>query len=143
MEAILQDRNAGWMDSWQPVMFAPSWASGIPPIAQRYQVPIVVTGFEPVDLLEGILMTVTSSRKEKYRVENQYSRVVRPEGNPAAISLLEKIFRVSHREWRGLGEIPGSGYGLRENYLQFDAEKNSASQKRRQSRTRPVAPAIS
>lgn len=93
------------------------------PIAQRYQVPIVVTGFEPVDLLEGILMTVTQLEKGEYRVENQYSRVVRPEGNPAAISLLEKIFRVSHREWRGLGEIPGSGYGLRENYLQFDAEK--------------------
>jgi len=92
------------------------------PLAAKYRVPIVVTGFEPVDILQGILMCVTQLAEGRAEVENQYSRAVRREGNPAAQKLIREVFRVVSRKWRGLGEIPNSGLGLRESYAAYDAE---------------------
>jgi hydrogenase expression/formation protein HypD len=91
-------------------------------LVDRYQIPIVVTGFEPVDLLHGILMTITQLENDECRLENQYSRVVRTEGNPQAISVIHEVFRVDDRDWRGIGTIPFSGYELREEFADFDAE---------------------
>lgn len=91
------------------------------PIADQYQVPIVVTGFEPVDLLQGILMTVRQLEQGRYELENQYKRVVRPEGNLAAQQAIEQVFRVSDREWRGIGTIPQSGYEVRDTLAAYDA----------------------
>jgi hydrogenase expression/formation protein HypD len=92
------------------------------PIAERYSVPIVVTGFEPLDLLQGILMCITQLEGGRTEVENQYSRSVRRDGNEPARELIRKVFRVVHRKWRGLGEIPESGLGLQAEYAGFDAE---------------------
>jgi hydrogenase expression/formation protein HypD len=93
------------------------------PIASRYRIPIVVTGFEPLDLLRGVLATVGQLERGEARVENQYPRAVRAEGNPAALRMIEDVFVVSDRKWRGLGEIPASGYSLAPKYAPFDAEK--------------------
>lgn len=93
------------------------------PLVEKYKMPIVVTGFEPVDLLQGILMLVRQLEKNEYRLENQYGRVVKPEGNPHARSVLQTVFEVSDREWRGIGVIPHSGYELAESYQLFDASK--------------------
>jgi hydrogenase expression/formation protein HypD len=92
------------------------------PIARKYRVPIVVTGFEPVDLLQGIYMCVRQLEEGRCEVENQYSRSVKREGNAVAIRTIGEIFEVVPRKWRGVGEIPSSGLGLREKYRQFDAE---------------------
>jgi hydrogenase expression/formation protein HypD len=92
------------------------------PLAAKYRVPIVVTGFEPLDILQGILMAVRQLEAGRAEVENQYARAVRREGNQAAQALMAKVFRVTPRKWRGVGEIPASGYGLREDYAAFDAE---------------------
>ncbi|RPJ60763.1 MAG: hydrogenase formation protein HypD [Acidobacteria bacterium] len=92
------------------------------PIARKYCVPIVVTGFEPVDILQGVYMVVKQLEEGRSEVENQYSRSVRSEGNRPAQALIEKVFRVIPRKWRGIGEIPASGLGLREEYSAFDAE---------------------
>jgi len=91
------------------------------PIAARYKVPIVVTGFEPLDLLQGILMTVRQLEEGRTEVENQYLRAVKAEGNPQARSVVEKVFVVVNRKWRGIGEIPGSGLGLADEYASYDA----------------------
>jgi hydrogenase expression/formation protein HypD len=96
------------------------------PLATRYRVPIVVTGFEPVDLLEGLLLTVRQLEAGRHEVENQYARAVRREGNRAAQSLVSQVFRPVHRQWRGLGEIPWSGLALREEFAAFDAERRFA-----------------
>jgi hydrogenase expression/formation protein HypD len=93
------------------------------PLVERYRIPIVVTGFEPVDLLQGILMTVRQLEQGIWQLENQYRRVVKPEGNPAARQVIETVFRVSDREWRGIGPIPQSGYELKETYAAFDASR--------------------
>jgi len=93
------------------------------PIAQKYQVPIVVTGFEPLDILQGVLMVVQQLESGRAEVENQYTRSVRREGNQAAQKLIREVFRVIPRQWRGVGEIPQSGLGLSEAYAAFDAEK--------------------
>ncbi len=93
------------------------------PIAAKYRVPIVVTGFEPVDILEGILMCVRQLEAGEHRVENQYRRVVRTAGNTPAQELMRQVFEVVPRKWRGIGEIPASGLGLRAAYAQFDAER--------------------
>ncbi len=90
-------------------------------VAEKYQVPIVVTGFEPVDLLQGILMAVRQLEAGYYKVENQYARVVQEEGNPDAIRMIDEVFRVADREWRGLGSIPSSGYELNARYQLYDA----------------------
>jgi hydrogenase expression/formation protein HypD len=93
------------------------------PIAAKYHVPIVVTGFEPLDLLQGVLMCVHQLEDSRAEVENQYVRAVRQEGNLSAQDLIRQVFKVVPRKWRGLGEIPGSGLGLSERYSAFDAEK--------------------
>lgn len=93
------------------------------PLVDQYQIPIVVTGFEPVDLVQGILMTVRQLEKGEHRLENQYSRVVRPEGNPEARKIIEQVFEITDREWRGIGTIPLSGYEVREEFAAYDANR--------------------
>lgn len=93
------------------------------PIAARYRVPIVVTGFEPLDILQGILMCVVQLETGRAEVENQYSRSVRKQGNLPAQELIREIFQVVPRKWRGVGEIAASGLGLRSPYAAFDAER--------------------
>jgi hydrogenase expression/formation protein HypD len=93
------------------------------PIAARYRVPIVVTGFEPLDLLEGILMTVRQLEEGRAEVENQYVRAVRREGVPLAQQQILEVFEIGDRTWRGVGPIPDSGYRLRSAYARFDAER--------------------
>jgi hydrogenase expression/formation protein HypD len=92
------------------------------PIAEKYRVPIVITGFEPLDILQGISMCVRQLESGRAEVENQYRRAVRPRGNAAAQALMAKVFRVVPRKWRGFGEIPQSGLGLTEEYAFYDAE---------------------
>jgi hydrogenase expression/formation protein HypD len=92
-------------------------------IAEKYHVPIVVTGFEPLDLAQGILMTVEQLEAGKAEVGNAYTRVVTREGNRPAQALLKKVFEPVDRNWRGIGMIPMSGLGLRGEYAAFDAEK--------------------
>lgn len=91
------------------------------PLAAQYHVPIVVTGFEPVDILQGIYMTVRQLQKGMCEVENQYARAVRREGNTPARALLREVFEVTDRRWRGIGLIPRSGLALRKSYVTFDA----------------------
>jgi len=93
------------------------------PVAAKYHVPIVVTGFEPLDILQGVLMVVQQLESGRAEVENQYARAVRREGNQPAQKLIREVFRVIPRKWRGVGEIPKSGLGLSEAYAAFDAEK--------------------
>jgi hydrogenase expression/formation protein HypD len=92
------------------------------PIAAKYHVPIVVTGFEPVDILQGIYMCVQQLEQGRAEVENQYARSVLKEGNLQARKLIREVFQVVPRKWRGIGEIPQSGLGLKEKYSPFDAE---------------------
>lgn len=92
------------------------------PLARKYKIPIVITGFEPLDLVQGIYMAVKQLEKGTYKVENQYARVVREEGNLAAKKVIKKVFGIGDREWRGIGKIPDSGYILNEQYKDFDAE---------------------
>ncbi|NIM51002.1 MAG: hydrogenase formation protein HypD [Gemmatimonadales bacterium] len=92
------------------------------PLAERHRVAIVVTGFEPVDILEGILMVVRQLEDGRYEVENQYVRSVRREGNCRAQGIISKTFRIIDRNWRGVGCIPASGLGLREEFVDYDAE---------------------
>ncbi len=93
-----------------------------PPLAEKYSVPIVVTGFEPLDILEGIRRTVLQLEQGRHELENAYPRAVRDEGNPAAMAMLQDVFDVTDRTWRGIGTIPGSGWRLSERYRDFDAE---------------------
>jgi hydrogenase expression/formation protein HypD len=93
------------------------------PLAAKYRVPFVVTGFEPLDIIEGIYMAVKQLEEGRAEVENQYARAVRREGNARAIALIREVFEVVPRKWRGIGEIPNSGLGLRAAYAAFDAEK--------------------
>jgi hydrogenase expression/formation protein HypD len=93
------------------------------PLAQHFRVPIVVTGFEPLDVLEGIRRTVTQLEAGTSSVENAYERAVTPQGNKAAQTLLNDIFEVCDRTWRGIGVIPQSGWRLSAAYQDFDAEK--------------------
>ncbi len=93
------------------------------PIASRYRVPIVVTGFEPLDLLHGIAMCIRQLEEGRVQVENQYTRTVRRQGNPSAKKLIREVFEVVPRHWRGVGEIARSGLGLNESYAKFDAER--------------------
>jgi hydrogenase expression/formation protein HypD len=96
------------------------------PIAEKYRVPIVVTGFEPIDLLEGILMAVRMLEAGRHGVENQYARAVARDGNRPAQELVAKVFEVCDRKWRGIGGIPGSGLALAAEYAAFDAETRFA-----------------
>ncbi|MGB7842233.1 MAG: hydrogenase formation protein HypD [Salinimicrobium sp.] len=92
------------------------------PLVEKYKIPIVITGFEPLDLVEGIYMAVLQLEKGEYKLENQYSRVVREEGNIEAKKIIAKVFEVADREWRGIGTIPNSGYQLTREFREFDAE---------------------
>ena len=92
-------------------------------ISSRYKVPIVVTGFEPLDILQGIFMAIDQLEQGKYIVENQYSRSVKRNGNTEALKLMNKVFKIVDREWRGLGEIQNSGLALTDEYSMYDAEK--------------------
>jgi hydrogenase expression/formation protein HypD len=93
------------------------------PLCEKYQVPIVITGFEPVDILLGIKMLVEQLEAGKAEVQIQYSRSVRPEGNVEALKTLKQVFEYIPQEWRGIGVIPESGFGLREAFAAFDARK--------------------
>jgi hydrogenase expression/formation protein HypD len=94
-----------------------------PPLAEKYKVPMVVTGFEPLDLLDGIRRTVIQLEAGRHEVENAYERVVTFEGNKPAQKLLAEVFEVTDRAWRGIGVIPKSGWRLSPDYREFDAEE--------------------
>jgi hydrogenase expression/formation protein HypD len=94
-----------------------------PELAELYQVPIVVTGFEPLDILEGLRRTVRQLESGQHVLENAYPRAVPAEGNPAAKAMLADVFEVTDRAWRGIGVIPKSGWRLSERYAAFDAER--------------------
>jgi len=123
MEAILSfpdSRVQGFLAAGHVCAIMGFWE--YEPIAQKYSVPIVVTGFEPVDILQGIFMCIRQLEQGRAEVENQYSRSVRREGNLPAQKLISEVFCVVPRKWRGVGEIPRSGLGLQEKYAGFDAE---------------------
>ncbi|MGV7221966.1 MAG: hydrogenase formation protein HypD [Nitrospinales bacterium] len=92
------------------------------PISKNYHIPIVVTGFEPLDILQGIYLCIKQLQEGRVEVENQYSRVVRKAGNLSAQNIIKEVFQIIPREWRGIGKIPKSGLGLKDKYAQFDAE---------------------
>ena len=92
------------------------------PIAKKYEVPIVITGFEPMDVLDGILHTVKQLEAGTYKVENRYARIVEQGGNQAAQALIKDVFEIANRKWRGIGEIPASGFKIRKKYASYDAE---------------------
>lgn len=91
------------------------------PLVEKYKLPVIVTGFEPVDLLHGICMLIKQLEKGEYKLENQYSRVVQEEGNKNAINTIHQVFEVCDREWRGIGNIPMSGYEVKKEMKYFDA----------------------
>jgi len=93
------------------------------PLAEKYQIPIVVTGFEPLDLLQGILAAVRQLENGEHYVENQYKRVVREEGNVAAQEIIAQVYEEGDQMWRGIGTIPRSGWHLRKEFEAFDADK--------------------
>lgn len=93
------------------------------PLAAKYRVPIVVTGFEPLDLLEGVLMAVRQLEDGRAEVENQYARAVNRTGNTTAQDAIRRVFRLTDRTWRGIGQIPASGLTLADEYASFDAEQ--------------------
>lgn len=92
------------------------------PLAKKYSVPIVVTGFEPVDIVHGVLMCVKQLEEGRTEVENAYARSVLPEGNKPAQAIINQVFEPCDRPWRGIGVIPQSGYKLREEFSEYDAE---------------------
>jgi hydrogenase expression/formation protein HypD len=96
------------------------------PLVEKYGVPIVVTGFEPLDIVQGILMTVRQLESGRASVENAYSRLVTMEGNRGAQEVIKRVFMECDRKWRGIGEIPSSGWCLRPEYRRFDAEERFA-----------------
>ena len=93
------------------------------PLAREYRVPIVVTGFEPIDILQGIRRCVLQLEAGEAKVENQYARAVKREGNLPAQHMVREVFQVIDRKWRGIGVIPRSGFGLSPAYAEFDAER--------------------
>ncbi|MFD9811975.1 hydrogenase formation protein HypD [Streptomyces sp. NPDC059080] len=97
-----------------------------PELAARHRVPIVVTGFEPLDILEGVRRAVQQLERGEHRVDNAYARAVRPRGNPAAQAMIADIFEVTDRSWRGIGTIPDSGWRLSARYRDYDAEHRFA-----------------
>ena len=124
MEALLsspQNKVQGYLAAGH-VCTIMGWEQYLP-IAEKYRVPIVVTGFEPMDIIEGILMAVRQLEEGRHEVENQYARVVRREGNRPAQELVNRVFEVGARKWRGMGEIGQSGLVLRPEFAAHDAEK--------------------
>ena len=92
-------------------------------IVRDYHIPIVITGFEPVDLLQGILMAIVQLEKGIHQLENQYSRVVPDEGNPKARQIIEQVFELASQEWRGIGVLPDSGLQIKASLSEFDAAR--------------------
>ena len=92
-------------------------------LAEKYKIPIVVTGFEPLDLLQGILAAVKQLEKGEYRVENQYARVVREKGNVPAQEIIARVYEEGDQMWRGIGTIPSSGWHLKKEFEMYDADK--------------------
>jgi hydrogenase expression/formation protein HypD len=92
------------------------------PITERYNIPIVITGFEPVDILHGIYLCIQQLEQGRAEVENQYSRVVTQQGNQPAQQLLQQVFNIVDQQWRGLAEIPESGLAISEEYADWNAE---------------------
>jgi hydrogenase expression/formation protein HypD len=124
MEAILSSQSTrvqGFLAAGH-VCTVMGWHEYVP-LAERYAVPIVVTGFEPLDILQGIHMCILQLEEGRHEVENQYTRSVRREGNTGAQRLISEVFEIVDRKWRGIGEIPYSGLSLREDYAAFDAER--------------------
>jgi hydrogenase expression/formation protein HypD len=122
MEAILSDKEAlinGFLAAGH--VCAIMGLEEYYPIADKYKTPIVVTGFEPVDLLQGILMVVQQLERGEYKVENQYARSVLQEGNRLAQETIRAVFATSDRTWRGIGSIPQSGYEVNERYRNYNA----------------------
>jgi len=122
MEAILQapgNRVQAFLAAGHVCSVMGTWQYG--PLAAQYGTPIVVTGFEPLDVLESIRMAVAQLETGRAEVENAYARAVNFEGNRPAQAVLEQVFEVCGRKWRGIGEIPASGWRLRERYRAFDA----------------------
>lgn len=97
-------------------------------LAERYRIPGVITGFEPVDILQGVLMLLKQLREGRAEIEIAYTRGVRPEGNPTAVALMDEVFEPCDVAWRGLGTIPASGFAIRERYAAFDAAKRLSPQ---------------
>jgi hydrogenase expression/formation protein HypD len=93
------------------------------PMSARFKVPIVITGFEPLDILQGVLMTVRQLEEGRAEVENEYSRILDRDGNKPAQKLVASVFEIADRKWRGVGSIPKSGYKLRWEFREHDAEK--------------------
>jgi len=127
MEAILgspDNRVQGFLAAGHVCAVMGFWE--YEPLAEKYRIPVVVTGFEPLDLLQGVFMTVKALEEGRWGVENQYSRAVSRDGNRPAQALLEKVFRPCDRAWRGIGMIAESGYALREDFSAFDAESRFA-----------------
>jgi hydrogenase expression/formation protein HypD len=93
------------------------------PIAERYRVPVVITGFEPIDILQGVLMAVRQLEQGRSELENGYARAVRREGNPQAREIIDRVFRVCDRAWRGIGVIPRSGFALSPEFSDYDAAR--------------------
>jgi hydrogenase expression/formation protein HypD len=123
METILaspQNRVQGFLAAGHVCAVMGYWE--YPPLAQKYNVPIVVTGFEPVDIAQGILMAVRQLEEGRSEVENAYPRVVTYQGNRPAQDVINKAFIESDQKWRGIGSIPRSGWRLRPEYEEFDAE---------------------
>jgi len=123
IEAILSSPNArirGFLAAGHVCTIMGYWE--YEPISRKYGVPIVVTGFEPLDILQGVHMVISQLEDGRAEVENQYARSVRREGNEPARKLISEVFRVVPRKWRGVGLIPQSGLGLTESYKEHDAE---------------------
>lgn len=121
MEAILSSPNCqvqGFLAAGHVCTVMGFWEYEA--IATKYQIPIVVTGFEPVDVLQGIYLCIQQLESGHATVENQYARSVQLQGNPSAQALIQQIFEVVPRQWRGIGEIPQSGLGIRPEYASFD-----------------------
>lgn len=124
MHAILnsnQNRIQGFLAAGHVCAVMGYWE--YPPIAEQYQTPIVVTGFEPLDLVNGILRTILLLEEGRVAVKNAYPRAVTYEGNQAAQKLIQRVFTPVDRKWRGIGMIPNSGYGLQPSYQDFDATR--------------------
>ncbi|MCX9156630.1 hydrogenase formation protein HypD [Niveibacterium sp. 24ML] len=124
IEAILSDpdnRIQGFLAAGH--VCAVMGTAEYPELAARFRTPIVVTGFEPLDLMQGIHACVAQLESGRHEVEIQYRRAVRPEGNRAAQAMLAQVFETIDKDWRGLGVIPSSGLGLRPAFARFDAEK--------------------
>lgn len=122
IEAIMQDRQSGVQGFLAAGHVCTIMGThDYEPIARRYQIPIVVTGFEPLDLLQGLYLCIRQLEAGRAAVENQYSRSVREGGNQTARAVLEKVFVICDQRWRGIGEIPDSGLALHPRYARFDA----------------------